>query len=302
MKIRAETLHDYTAIDDVHIRAFDERIGVAIIVSLHRQRPVFDPDLSLVAEIDGRVVGHVLFSPHTIRLLGQDIRVVNLSPVGIDPAYQRQGVGGALIRQGHEIARDKGYELSFVLGHPPYYPRFGYITHVYGSSSIEGVPTVETPLEVRKPTEADIPLLIHLWRSEEGEVDFAILPGDRLTDWISPNPLIQAAVYVRGGEIVGYSRVHRDEPFSPRVFLAVDTDAARRMVAMIAGETRSTVTLPLHPHSASAPAFGTPRANAWDAGMARTLNPSRFDDFLAQLQHGQRPPGRPVWPVAFDLA
>lgn len=96
INIRAETLQDYAAIAQVHIRAFGGRLDEALIVALQRQRPQFDPELALVAEVEGLVVGHALFMPQVIRLLGTDVRAVNLAPIGIDPAYQRRGVGARL--------------------------------------------------------------------------------------------------------------------------------------------------------------------------------------------------------------
>src|SRR5262245_12052801 len=136
MRIRPETVSDYAAIAALHVRAFGERPTEALIVTLQRQSPAFDPELSLVAERDGRVIGHVLFLPHTVQLLGQDVRAVNLAPIAVDPAAQRQGIGGQLIAAGHALARDKGYAFSFLLGHTSYYPRHGYLMRAYGASSL----------------------------------------------------------------------------------------------------------------------------------------------------------------------
>jgi predicted N-acetyltransferase YhbS len=85
MNIRPETPQDYAAVANVHVRAFGQRLAEALIVALHRQRPLYDAELSLVAEIDGRIVGHVLFSPQKIRLLGQAVLAVNLAPIAIEP-------------------------------------------------------------------------------------------------------------------------------------------------------------------------------------------------------------------------
>lgn len=129
MIIRSETVADYAAIADLHARAFGHRSHEALIIALHRHRAVFDAELSLVAEIDGCVVGHALFSPHRVRLLGQDTPAVNLAPIAVDPGRQGRGIGGRLIVEGHSIASAKGYAFSFLLGHTSYYPRFGYRTH-----------------------------------------------------------------------------------------------------------------------------------------------------------------------------
>lgn len=302
--IRPETVADYAAIARVHSRAFHDEPLVPLIVSYHRHRASFDPELSLVAEVDGQVVGHVLFSPRTFRLLGEDVHGLNLSPVGVDPQFQNRGIAGDLIRAGHDIARSKGYALSVVLGHPTYYPRFGYINHMYGSASltVSDVPPSSAPaLEIRKITEADIPDLQRLWLREEGSVDFAIKPGAEMLDWISTNPSIDAAVYVRDGVIVGYTRIHRAFPRKPRYFVAADAAAARAMVSQLMQGVES-LELPLHPYSASSSALtGVVKCEAWDAGMAQSLLPNVFDDYAQRLQKGERQPGRPIWPVEFDI-
>ncbi|MEP7291007.1 MAG: N-acetyltransferase [Chloroflexota bacterium] len=305
MIIRSETVADYAAIARVNARAFDTSPLVYTIVDLHRHRPRFDPELSLVAEVDGCVVGHVLFSPQTIRLLGENVDVVNLSPLAVAPEYQRQGVGGALVEEGHRVAKAKGYPLSFLIGHPPYYPRFGYLTRAFGSASVK-VSTVdfaagalETALETRSPSEADIPALRALWLHEEGNVDFSIDPGSELLDWISPNPEIKPLVYTRAGEIVGYTRISAHKL---HYFLAREGETARQMVCHLGQQIGTEVELPLHPSSASASALGTPETSLWDAAMVCTFAPSPLEEYYARVQAGTRLAGRPIWGVEFDLA
>lgn len=305
MNIRPETPRDYAAIGDLHVRAFG-RAEEAWIIPLLRQRRDFDPELSLVAEVAGKIVGHALFSPYTIRLLGQDVRAVNLAPIAIEPDQQKQGIGGALIYEGHRIAKNKGYTVSFLLGHDTYYPRFGYKTGVYGVSSVEitreNLISFDLSLETRIPTQPDCVSLSALMIHEEYRVDFAIVLSDSLLDWISPNPNITATVYLRDNAVVGYTRVHKNEPNKPRMFLAFDNKTARAMAAMLISDLPS-ITLPLHPYSRSAEAFDVkPQVTPWNAAMACSLAPSPFDDYYAQLQAGSRLPGRVIWPVAFDLA
>lgn len=308
MNIRPETVQDYPVITDINIRAFGERYAEALVVTLLRHRARFDPELSLVAEVDGKVVGHVLFSPHRIRLLGQDVQAVNLAPLAVDVPYQKTGIGKALIAEGHRVALSKDYPLSFLLGHPPYYPRFGYRTGVYGASLVN-VPTDDLPrkddlsthLETRAPLEKDIPVLRDLWLREEGNIDFVVFPGDSLGDWLSPNPMIECRVYLQDEKVVGYTSIKTTEPSSPRLFLAQDDEIARLMAADI-GFAVTSITLPLHPYSASATVFKGAEVQAWDAAMACPLAPSLFDEFYAKLQAGERLPGRAVWPTAFDVA
>jgi hypothetical protein len=138
-------------------------------------------------------------------------------------------------------------------------------------------------------------------RTVEASVDFALDPGPNLLDWLSPNRAIRATVYVRADEIVGYARIHAASPAQPRVFLAQDIGAARSMAWIVAGEAgASDLVLPVHPAAACAAGFFTPQCRAWDAAMACGLA-SALDDYLAQVEEGRRTPGRPTWPVAFDL-
>ncbi len=307
MIIRPEDVADYAAIADLQAQAFGHRAGEALIVALHRQRNTFDPALSLVAEMDGRVVGHVLFSPHWMRLLGQTVPVVNLAPIAIDPSCQRQGIGGRLIAEGHAVAAATGYVLSFLLGHTDYYPRFGYRTHAYGAAramvpidASSGEPPEQ--LERHVPTSGDVSALHALWSHDEADVDFALDPGPDLLDWISPNPAIRATVYTRAGGVVGYTRVHTSAPAEPRVFLAHDGATARAMAHLLAQEAAAPqLVLPIHPAAAAATGFVNPRCKAWDAAMACNLAPSPLDEYFAQMQEGHRLPGHPTWPVAFDL-
>ena len=84
----------------------------------------FVPELSLVAEDDGQVVGHVLLS--YVGLEGASRRLLELGPISVLPARQRAGIGSRLVREALRIADARGEPLVLVLGHPGYYPRFGF--------------------------------------------------------------------------------------------------------------------------------------------------------------------------------
>jgi len=303
MEIRPERVSDYAAIARLHVAAFG-RIDEALIVPLHRERAAFDPELSLVAEENGRIIGHALFNPHEARVLGQQVRIVNLAPIAVDPTRQRQGIGSRLIAAGHEAAHARGFKGSFLLGHADYYPRFGYQTHAFGVSSlvVEPAPPSTRDITRRRPVIEDTDALYALWLAEESDVDLALEPGLSLLDWISPNPGIMAWVYERDGEVAGYSRGYAAEPAKPDVFLARDDGAARSMIAVLMAEAGGErVTLPLHPASRSAMALGIPETVAWTAAMACPFGPGPLAEYLALVKRGERPPGRPRWPVAFDL-
>lgn len=80
------------------------------------------PELTLVAEIDEKIVGFIMFS----RAYVGQVTVLALAPLAVLPEFQNQGIGSLLVRQGHQIARKLSYPYSIVLGNPAYYQHFGY--------------------------------------------------------------------------------------------------------------------------------------------------------------------------------
>jgi putative acetyltransferase len=82
--------------------------------------------LSLVAVVDGDVVGHILFSPASFDAGTPELPSLGLAPLAVKTAHQNRGIGSALVREGLEEARRRGYGSVLVLGHPTYYPRFGF--------------------------------------------------------------------------------------------------------------------------------------------------------------------------------
>ena len=85
--------------------------------------------VSLVAEVDARLVGHILFSRMWIRnQTGTLVSAVALAPVAVLPEHQRKGIGGRMVRYGLELLRRRGEKIAIVVGHPDYYPRFGFST------------------------------------------------------------------------------------------------------------------------------------------------------------------------------
>ena len=121
--VRAETGEDLPAIGKVHDQAFGQK-NEGLLVEKLRANPDFVPQLSLVAELDGRVLGHVLFFP--VRIGGKECKALALAPVGVLPEFQKKGIGGGMIRQGLARARELGYRSVNVLGDNDYYPRFGF--------------------------------------------------------------------------------------------------------------------------------------------------------------------------------
>lgn len=126
LTIRPETPADRDAIREVNRLAFG-RDNEADLVDAIRDSPGFIDDLSLVAEQDGAIVGHILFSRIAIHPeQGADRPSLALAPMAVRPDYQNQGIGSLLIRAGLDRAHELGHQIVIVIGHPPYYPRFGF--------------------------------------------------------------------------------------------------------------------------------------------------------------------------------
>lgn len=122
--IRAENAEDIPAVRRVNELAFGQPDEAALVDAL---RAASDPQISLVALADGQVVGHIFFSPVSIESEGSSSSALGLAPMAVLPEYQRQGVGSQLVREGLRECRRIGYNVVVVLGHPAYYPRFGFI-------------------------------------------------------------------------------------------------------------------------------------------------------------------------------
>jgi predicted N-acetyltransferase YhbS len=128
--IRQESSADYHVVIRLIEKAFesleisDHNEGQ--LVDKLRKAPTFIEELSLVAEFSHQVVGHILFTPVEIDNGHQKFQSLILAPVSVLPEFQKQGIGGSLIRAGHLKAIELGFQSVILVGHPDYYPRFGY--------------------------------------------------------------------------------------------------------------------------------------------------------------------------------
>jgi putative acetyltransferase len=123
VRIRPETDADHTAVAEVTAAAFGKE-DEARLVDAIRASAEYVPALTLVAEDDGRIVGHVMYSYSSLE--GSETRLLQLSPLSVAPDRQGEGIGAALTRESLRLADERREPLVLVLGHPTYYPRFGF--------------------------------------------------------------------------------------------------------------------------------------------------------------------------------
>jgi putative acetyltransferase len=124
--IRPETIADREAVYEVNLQAFGGREAEPGLVEAIRASESFIPELSLVAMEDEQVVGHILFSRIHIETDRGPISALALAPMAVLPGRQNQGIGSELVRHGLEECKRIGFEIGIVLGHPNFYPRFGF--------------------------------------------------------------------------------------------------------------------------------------------------------------------------------
>jgi putative acetyltransferase len=120
--IRLEDPRDVAGVRVVNEEAFAQFEEADIVDTLRR---TCHECVSLVAE-DGGIVGHILFSPAVVETDGRRVVGMGLAPMAVMPDRQRQGIGSALVEQGLAMLRERGCPFVIVLGHPEFYPRFGF--------------------------------------------------------------------------------------------------------------------------------------------------------------------------------
>lgn len=123
IEIRPEQAADREAIWNVNHAAFETDAEADLVDSLRDGGFV---EVSLVAKVDGQIVGHILFSRLPIVTETRTVDAVSLAPMAVLPSYQRRGIGSRLFEAGLQACRDSGHRIVVVLGHPEFYPRFGF--------------------------------------------------------------------------------------------------------------------------------------------------------------------------------
>ena len=125
--IRPESIEDLQSIWHVNQSAFEGDAEANLVDALRDGGFV---EVSIVAEVDGKVVGHILFSRVAIVTKVGTVDALSLAPMAVLPSHQRQGIGTKLVESGLAACREQGHRIVVVLGHPEFYPRFGFSTEL----------------------------------------------------------------------------------------------------------------------------------------------------------------------------
>lgn len=124
LSIRTATPRDRAAIREVETHAFGQGAEAGLVDALVSADQAV---LELVAEDEGQIIGHVLFSRLYVQNGAAMTPAVALAPLAVEPTFHGTGIGGALVREAHRRLKEAGETLSIVLGDPAYYGRFGYV-------------------------------------------------------------------------------------------------------------------------------------------------------------------------------
>jgi predicted N-acetyltransferase YhbS len=255
--IRSAGIGDYPAIAELQCVAFGDGdfIGETILVDLLRHCELYDPDLEIVAEEENEIVGHAFFSSYILYSRSKPLRAVNLAPLAVHPASQRKGIGTLLIQRGHRIAKRKGHVLSFLWGHPAFYPRFGYKPDSFAQGGLRishaSLPQKNVRISERRPSRSDIPFLAKLWKDSFADTGLSIFPGNLITDWISYSRQVKTSIITQNGKETGYVRYKAHEPDRPLMLLARDSDSLLELICYLSSlqSDEKDMVLPLHPES-----------------------------------------------------
>ncbi len=158
--IRDETEADWPTVYKLNMSAF-ETDAEAKLVNILRAKT--SPIISLVAEENNNITGHILFTPVTLSD-NHGLKLMGLAPMAVLPEYQNRAIGSALVREGLERCRQLGYGAVVVLGHPKYYPRFGFVPSANYGIDVE----YDVPEEVFMIVE----LQTHFLKGKTGKIKY----------------------------------------------------------------------------------------------------------------------------------
>lgn len=321
IKIRNERISDYNYIANVTYEAFlgwhpdNHFVSELILVDMLRHNSMFDPELSLVAEVNGRVVGHVLFSPFKFIVLGVEQLGVVLAPVAVKPEFQRKGIGKMLIEEGLKNAKEKGYDFSLLCGHVGYYPRFGYKTRMFslsGSKVMINMERFSNEGFIDRPVnERDISWLLEAWKRQHSMDALALFPGENISEWCNHGLKCYCTVVIKDNRILGYARYVNSGNLNIKELLARDKDIPD-MLAYLAwkeyGKAQGEIHIAISADKLRASLGNGDKFEifdtrvAYDAFMIKILNKkSVISKYCEQVETGLLKPGIIIFPAMFDI-
>lgn len=300
IELRSETPGDEEAIDMVLCRAFGQ-MDEANLVRMYRERyPGFDRRYSLTAWDSDDLVGYALYLPLEMRLTGEWIRAVALSPVAVVPERQGRGIGGRLIRSGMERAKADGFAVAVTCGGPGFYTQHGYEECAYAAArvsiDVDALPAPTQPLTAWPVSREDLGWLIRCHDTEWRDVDFCWRRGEDLREWRAPFADTVIWRTPEGRRAAYTERV--PESSTLRMIIGDDAVLVRDVIATV-----KPTALEQHPSGWLArnvleSTWGRAEAKATPDLLACSLQSGILNAYRMAVDEGTRPPGHLSWPLA----
>jgi putative acetyltransferase len=317
LRIRSEQKGDFHFISMVNAVTFTYNFGTteSSLVSILRNRADYDHELSLVAELDGKIIGHAFFTPQQFLLKGTLLRGLILGPLAVLPDYQKLGVGSQLVEEGHRRAQEKGFQICILVGHASYYPRFGYHFNLFSCSHQIQILFTDIPrncqeIKERRIEGRDIAEFTEMWELWFKDTHLAVKPGPSITDWISHGKEIQASAVICDGTLIGYLRYDKNNPQRILGILAKDTATLINICSYLKNKIVDSqdnyLCLPLPTSSEKSLELSVPYRTYIERDMGSMMkifdkeNPF-LKEYCNQVTDGIIEPGHIIWPVEFDL-
>lgn len=242
--IRSERSEDYNKIANLNYNAFNEwhssnYKAEPLIVSALRHNQYYDKELSIVAELDGDIVGHVLFSIFPLVVMNEKRMGAFLAPICVDTKLQKQGIGRMLIEEGHKRLQSKGVSIALLCGHESYYPKFGYENKMFALSgvniSIDAENINTDGITERSITNTDLEWITKHWQSVHKDDRLALYPGDTISQWFNHSLIYRSSMIYRDDVLLGYIRYRNTYPLEIKELLTSE-DNAEKIIAYIMKE------------------------------------------------------------------
>lgn len=244
INIRSEKLEDYNSIVNLNYNSFNEwhprnYKAEPLIVSALRHSQYYDKDLSIVAELDGDIVGHALFSMFPLIVMKEKRMGAFLAPICVDTKLQKQGIGKMLIEEGHKRLQDKGVSVALLCGHENYYPKFGYenktfaVSGVHVSIDAENISTEN--ITERSIKNTDLEWITKQWNNLHKDDRLALYPGDTISQWFNHSLIYRSSMIYKDNTLLAYVRYRNTYPLEVKELLTTE-DNAEKIIAYLMKE------------------------------------------------------------------
>lgn len=261
--IRSEKPEDYNKIANLNYNSFNEwrtnsYKSEPLIVSVLRHSQYYDKDLSIVAELDGNIVGHALFSIFPFVLMKEKRTGAFLAPICVDTKLQKQGIGKMLIEEGHKRLQNKGVSVALLCGHEDYYPKFGYENKMFALSGVNisiNAENINTyGVTERSIKNIDLDWVTEHWQNIHKDDRLALYPGDTISQWFNHSLIYRSSMIYEDNILLGYIRYRNTNPLEIKELLTTEGNA-EKIISYIMKEnikcTKGDVILSLSLESAS---------------------------------------------------